>query len=445
MERTDSALPAGYSALNPSNPAAGGGSRPSQPQGGAPTDRRGSATPATPLPLQLPGSWQPPAGGFAKNKSSLGLYLDEDTPLNERSPALPSGAFTPLGPSQSVVEGVEYLVTAGHDRNSLAEGFSGLILNRVEQAGLQVERVAVALFQAVEAAFAAVPKDGKQGDAQRVPQEMATRALFEALHALSWVNMEDVLRPVLAATSSRNTDLVLSAWLLAQRGSDGIRADLWGTAMDQACGVADLGSKLASWLQTALDGIGLAQARHMEEAQGATARKVAAAAFDVFALEVCKRVPRLTPQQIESLLARNTRDRMRLVGSRDAQALKAHIVALLTAAMVPKEATPARVGAVMVALRNAFHAAGPEARAAFAMAADGAIPLAVNETFGEDGSAGTDIITKTNMRRALFGRLADGKLQQDAKSSKASSITTGSSSTSSSSSVAGKPVPGKTD
>lgn len=445
MERTDSALPAGYSPLNPSNPAAGGGSRPSQPQGGAPADRRGSATPAATLPTSLPGTWQPPAGGFAKNKSSLGLYLEEDTPLNERSPALPSGAFTPLGPSHSVVEGVEHLVTAGLDRKSLAEAFSGLIQNRVEQAGLQVERVAVAMFQAVEAAFAAVPKDSKQGSAQRVPQEMAMWALFEALHALPWVNMEDVLRPVLAATSSGHTDLVLCAWLLAQRSSDGIRADLWGTAMDQACSVADVAVKRAGWLQTTLDGIGLAQVRHVEEAQGAKAIGVAAAAFDVIALEVCKRVPRLTPQQIDSLLARNTRDRERLVGSRDAQALKAHIVVVLNAAMAPNEATPARVGAVMVALRNTFHAQGPAGRAAFTIAGNGAIQQAVDETYGDDNSAGTDIITKTNMRRALFGRFADGKLQPDGKSSVASSITTGSSSTSSSSPRAGKTVPGKTD
>lgn len=442
MERTDSALPAGYSALNPSNPAVGGGSRPSQPQSGVAGDRRGSATPATDVPVPLPGRWQPPAGGFAKTKSSLGLHLEQDTPLSERGAAIPSGAFTPLGPSHTVVEGVEHLATAGHDRKSLCEAFSGLIQNRVEQAGLQVERVAVALFQAVEAAFTAVPKDSKQGGTQPVPLEMAARALFEALHSLPGVNMEDVLRPVLAAASSRNTGHALCAWLLAQRSGDGIRPDLWGTAMEQACGVADVAVKRAGWLQTTLDGIGLAQLRHMEEADGAPARQVAAAAFDVIALEVCKRVLQLTPQQIESLLARNTRDRERLVGSRDPQALKLHIVALLNAAMAPNEATPARVGAVVVALRNAFHAQGPAGRAAFTVAANAAIALAVNETYGEDGHAGTDIITKTNMRRALFGRFADGKLQPDAKSSVASSTTTGSSI---SSSVAGPNVPGKTD
>lgn len=443
MERTDSALPAGYSALTPSNPVAGGGSRPSQPQGGVAADRRGSATPATTLPIPLPGTWQPPAGGFTKTKSSLGLSLEQDTPLNERGAAIPSGAFKPLEPSHSVAEGVEHLATAGHDRKSLSEAFSGLIQNRVEQAGLQVDRVAVALFQAVETAFTAVPKDSKQGGAQPVPLEMAARALFEALFPLPGVNMEDVLRPVLAASSK--PDLVLCAWLLAQR-SEGIRADLWGTAMDQACSVADLAVKRAGWLQTTLDGIGLAQVRHMEEADGAEARRVAAAAFDVIALEVCKRVPRLTPQQIESLLARNTRDRERLVGGWDAQALKLHIVALLNAAMAPNEATPARVGAVVVALRNTFHAEGAAGRAAFTVAGNAAIAEAVNETYGEDGHVGTAIITKTNMRRALFGRFADGKLQPDAKSSAASSITTGSSNSStSSSSVAETTGPGKTD
>lgn len=411
---------AGYPASTSSHPGAGGGSRPLQPRAGAGAGGAGSLASGPALARVLPGTQPLPAGGFAKSKFSLGLQLQEDTPLGELGAALPAAAFTPLDASQGVTDDVRRLAAAGLDRGGLSQTFFTLIQDRVQTAGLGVERVAGALFQALEAQFTGGAQDSKHGGAAAAPAlGLAARAAFEALGRMPGVNMEDVLRPVLAVTGQ--PEVLLCAWLLAQQDDKGrVRADLWGTAIDQAYGVAHRSHKSQDWLQAALAGVGMAQAQHSKEAAG----PADAQAFDLVALEICKRVPILTPHQIESMLARNLSDRTRLTPSLGAR-LKDHLVALFTTAMTSPKATPPRVGAVMVAMRNTFHSAGAEQRAAFARAAEAAIKEALDETYGGDDKAGTDMVTKTDMRRALFGRLVDGIVRRDPAPLSSSSTTTG--------------------
>lgn len=361
--------------------------------------RAGTQSCAPAIPVGLPASQTQPAGGFGKVNKSLGLELEDDKPLADLGARLPDGAFTPLPPAQCVISAVRLMAESGADRSGLVAGFGTLISTRVA-AGMAPERVAVALFQAIEAEFGKRPKDGKHGETTGA-LALAQRAAFEALAGSPGVNMEDMLRPVLAESGA--PDVPLCAWLLAQQDEKGlIRADLWGTAMDHVRGVAHQARKSHDWTQLALTGVGQAAA-----AAPMVGRQ---AALDHVAQEVCRRVPVLTPQQIEAMLAQNTRDRQDLGAD---GGLESRLTGLLEIAMTPNAATPARVSAVLLGMRNAFHPAGPEKRQLFARAADAAIKAALNKVYGPDNAAGTDMVTKTDMRRALFGRLADGVLKAD--------------------------------
>ncbi|MES2484063.1 MAG: hypothetical protein V4609_18910 [Pseudomonadota bacterium] len=191
----------------------------------------------------------PPAGGFQRRQSA--------TPPEDHKPlpaaVLPSGAFTPLKPEQSV-DGAVALVLDGAkvDIAAMRSGFAKLLSTRVA-GGVDLDRAAVAMLQSVEARLAPVVKDGKH-EAQPSAANPVLGAALQAMRSLPSANMVDLLNPLLAQTGQ--PDALIRAWFDAQTDDQGlIHGSYWTSALEALAAVASQANKSTDWVAQGLEAV----------------------------------------------------------------------------------------------------------------------------------------------------------------------------------------------